>query len=173
MPDLKQSLEDDWKIFQERHTSHAHLKNELTGIALTDAWSKLALDTTNYDIKALGGFTFDDANDRFYWDQSGAIDKSLPAFFIGDVGLQVTAGIGAGVTITMGLFIEGTLILETPITFGVIDKIQGYGANGVLLDALDDDLLQSGSYYEFWAKAGTSETPTVSLNYLNTTIKRD
>lgn len=171
--ELTTALEDDFNIYATRHASNLHLKNSLSGISLTSSWLKLALDTANFHIKVLGGFTFDDANDRIYWDQSNVINKSLPATFIGDAGLEVTAGLGIGVTVTLGLFVDDVLILETPLNFGAIDKIQGYGANSILLNANDVDLLQSGSYYEVKAKAATGETPTISLDYLNVTIKRD
>jgi hypothetical protein len=120
----------------------------------------------------LGGWSFDDANDRIYWDQSGDIGIALPLIFIGDAGVQVTSGITGSVTVSMGLFVDGELILETPITFTIQDSIQGYGANGILLDALDDNLIQPGSYYEFWARAGAGQTPTITLAYLNTTVER-
>ena len=144
MPELEVELNDEYNIYKTRQISHVHLKTPVTGVALTDVWSKIPLDTTNFVIKAFGGFTFDDANDRFYWDQSGVINKSLPATFIGDAGLIVTAGISSVVTITMGLFIDGVLILETPMDFTVLNSIGSYGANGILVDASDADLLQSG-----------------------------
>jgi len=173
MPELIDELKTEYDIYKSRNTSHLHLKNQLTGIALTDAWTKLPLDTTNYGVKMFGGFSFDDANDRIYWDYGGTINQSLPATFIGDAGLTITAGMSATATVIMGLFIDEVLILETPMNFANIDKIQGYGANGILVDALDANLLQSGSSYDIRAKAGSGETPTVSMDYLNVTIKRD
>jgi len=173
MPELNTLLEDEWKIWKTRQTSHCHLKAPVADIALTSTAIKLPLDTTNFHLKMLGGFTFDDANDRIYWDQVSAYGVSLPATFIGDAGLQVTAGISGSVKITLILKVDGVSILETPLNFTALNSIQGYGANGVLLDALDADLLQSGSYYEFWVKAGAGETPTITLDYFNVTIKRD
>lgn len=176
MPELETVLEDDYKITKARHTAHLHLTNTIAGISLTTSWLKLAVDTTNFHVKTLGGFTFDDANDRIYWDASGAIGRSLPAIFIGDAGIQVTAGAGSGVIVTLGLFVDsdpssGTPILETPLTFDVLNKVQGYGANELLIDAVNDDLLQSGSYFTFGVKASTGVT--AQLDYFQITVKRD
>lgn len=174
MSELKTILESDWDIYQSRQLSHLHLKSPLSGIALTSSWSKLTLDTTNFHIKVFGGFSFDDANDRIYWDSGSVIGHSLPATFIGDAGLQVTAGLGAGVTIILGLFVNEVLILETPMSFTALTYIQGYGANGIMLDsATDANILQPNSYYDIRAKAGTGETPTIQLDYFQVTIKRD
>ena len=167
---LTDILKDDFKITAQRQVSHLHLKTPLAGIVLSDSWLKLALDTTNLHIKTLGEFTFDDANDRIYWDAAGNLGYSLPALFIGDAGLQVTSTVVTAITITLGLFIDDVLVLETPITFDKKETIQGYGANDPLLDSSDEDLLQSGSYYDFRIKASTGDTPTITLNYFNTTI---
>ena len=158
---------------EDRATSHLHLKTPISGIVLSDQWQKIDIGSSNFTRKIFDGFTFDSDNDRVYWDADGSKGESLSAFFVGAAGLQVTAGVGIGVTISMGLFIDGNLILETPLSFSAIDKIQMYGANGILVDAQDEDLLQPGSYYELFSKAGTGETPTVTVNSLNTTIKKD
>lgn len=152
---------------------HLHAKAILSGIALTSTWLTLALDTTNFHIKTLGGFSFVDVTDRIYWDSGGVYGVSLPAFFSGDAGLQVTAGLGSGVSISLGLFVDEVLILETPLNFSVLDQIQGYGANDPMLDSSDNNLLQSGSYIEFKAKSGAGEIPTIAVDYFNVTIKRD
>lgn len=173
MPELEPTLKTSYDIYKSRHTSHIHLENKITGVVLSDSWSKLGLDNTNFSIRMLGGFSFDDTNDRVYWDQDSVINQSLPATFIGDAGVTVTDGLVSTATIYLGLFIDETLILETPMNFASIDKIQGYGANGILVDSSDVDLLQPGSYYDIRARAGVGESPTISVDYLNMTIKRD
>jgi len=171
MVELSTILNSEFDIYKERHSSHVHLKAPLTGIGLTTSYVKLALDTTNFHIRTLGGFTFDDTNDRIYWDSGGAIGRSLPVTFIGDAGIEITAGLSGTMKVTLGLFFDEVLVLETPISFSVIDKIQGYGANGILTNISEVSLLQSGSYWDVRAKVD-SGTPTITLAYFQVTIQR-
>lgn len=165
-------LASDYKIWKQRQSSHLHLKSPITGIVLSDAWTKLPIDTTNFNVKLLGEFTFDDASDTITWDELGNLGTSLPAMFNGSAGLQVTAGLTGASIITLGLFVDDNLILETPLNFSALDRIKDYSANGILVNASDLDLLQSGIGYDFRIKAGTGETPTITLNYFNITIER-
>ena len=158
---------------EDRAVSHLHLNTPVTGITLSDEWTKLPISSSSFTKKIFDGFTFDSDNDRIYWDADGRINESLTAFFTGAAGIQITSGLSSVATVSMGLFIDGNLILETPLSFTALDKIQMYGANGILVDSNDEDLLQPGSYYELFSKAGSEETPTVTLNSLNTTIKKD
>jgi len=171
MAELELELKNEYNIYKQRHTSHIHLKNTIGGIVLSDQWQKIVLDETNYVVKSIGGFTFDDANDRIYWDQGSVIGKSLACTFIGNASVQVTAGLTGTITVYMGLFINGVLILETPMNFTVVNSLGSYGGNGILVDAIDDNLLQPGSYYEFHVRADTGETPTIQVGSLNTIIQ--
>jgi len=157
---------------ERRSIAHIHLGDPITGFALTDQWQKMQIGATNFHVMTIDGFTFDSDNHRIYWDLDGAIGSSLSALFVGAAGLEVTSGIGAGVTISMGLFINGNLILETPLTFTSQDKIQKYGANEVMVthDEKYTDLIQPGSYIELFTKAGTEETPTITARTLNVTF---
>ena len=169
---LQDILQAQYKIYRERQASHLHLKNAVSGVTLSTNWLKLDLTTVNMTIKTLGGFTFDDTNNRIYWDANGVLGASLPSTFVGNAGIQITSTIVSPIVLTLGLFIDEGLILETPLTFAKKETIQGYGANGILLDGEDVDLLQSGSYYDFRIKASAG-TPIITLNYFNTTIQRD
>jgi len=169
-----QTEHDYHKDPADRSIAHISLNTPITGVALTDAWVKLPLSSSNFDVHALDGFTFDSDNNRIYWDEDGALDSSLSAFFVGDAGLQITSSISGSDHVSMGLFIDGVLIIETPLTFTEQNKIQSYGANSILIDDTTlADLLQSGSYIELKSRAGTDETPTVSLSTLTVTFKKD
>jgi len=158
----------------DRSIAHISLNTPITGVTLSNEWTQIALSSANFDIHALDGFTFDTENDRIYWDEDGALDTSLSCFFVGDAGLQVTSSISGDETVSMGLFIDGVLIIETPLTFTQQNKIQSYGANSILIDPSTlADLLQSGSYLELWSRAGVGDTPTVTVNTLKVTFKKD
>jgi len=159
---------------EDRSVAHIHLETPITGVVLSDTWTKLDLSSANFDVKTLDGFTFDSDNDRIYWDEDGAINSSLSAFFVGDAGITVTSTISGSITVSMGLFIDGVNVIETPLTYTQQDKIQSYGSNSILIDLSTlADLLQSGSYIELFSKAGTGETPTVTLETMEVTFKKD
>lgn len=166
---IDEILKTDFAILPEKPVCHAHLKAPLTGIALTNAWLKLPINETDFFVDALGGFTFDEANNRFIWDAAAAINMDLITQFIGDAGLEVTAG--GVVDIVLGLFVDGNLILETEMDFDNQNKIQSYGANDLIIDdTTKEPLLSQGSYIEVFARAGVAQTPTISLVYFNITV---
>jgi len=157
---------------ERRSIAHIHLGDPVTGFTLSDQWQKMGIGASNFHVMTIDGFTFDEANHRIYWDLDGAIGSSLSALFVGAAGLEVTTGLGTGVTISMGLHVDGNLILETPLSFSAVDRIQMYGANEVMVDHNSGhaDLLQSGSYIELFTKAETGETPTITARTLNVTF---
>lgn len=160
-------LKDKFRILEDQPVAHAHLNAPLTGIGLTDEWAKLPINETDFEVVAKGGFTFDEPNNRFIWDAADALKIDLDPIFIGDAGLEVTAG--GVVNIILGFFVDGNLLLETELDFDNQNKIQSYGANEVLVDGSLEPLLQQGSYIEVWAKAGPAQTPTINLVYFNIT----
>jgi len=157
-------FKDNFKILPTKPVTHLHLKAPITGVVLSDSWLKLAMSATTFTIKNEGGFTFDDANDRVYWDSADNFSLDIDGAFKGDAGLKITSGIGGGVTISLGLFVNGVLKLETGLNFSNQDYDKHYGANGY-------PTIVQGDYIEFFIKAGTSETPTITLNYFYTTIE--
>lgn len=162
-------LKNKYKILPGQPVCHAHLDSVLAGIGLTDEWSKLAINETDFEVVAKEGFTFDEPNNRFIWDAADALNIDLNPVFIGDAGLEVTAG--GVVNIILGLFVDGNLLLETELDFDNQNKIQSYGANELLVDPITQEpLLQQGSYIEVFARAGTSQTPTITLVYFNITV---
>jgi hypothetical protein len=169
---IASKLKDEYGILPILPACHAHLKSALTGIALTSSWSKLNLNTTDFMIDALGGFTFDGTNKRFIWDSADTYSMGIFAEFLGSAGLQITSGLGGGVTVTLGLFIDGNLILETPLNFTTLSRIKAYCANDILVDDTTKlPLLTQASYVEIFAKAGTGETPTMTLDFFNITVR--
>lgn len=169
---LQDILKSQYNQLSVQPKAHLHLKSPKTGISLTDSWQKLDLNTTDFEIDMLGGFTLDDANDRIIWDNSNNYGISLNTLFIGDAGIEVTAGITGTISVTLGIFVDGNLILETTVNFTTSGKIQSYGANDLLIDDVTkQSLLSQGSYAEYYIKAGTGETPTVTIDYFNTTIQ--
>ena len=151
--------------------SHIHLKSPLTSISLTDTATKLNLNTTDFEIDALGGFTFDATDKRFIWDSANNYNCDLLATFIGDAGIEVTGGEITG-NIILELRVNNAIILETNLNYNQQNKVQSYGANDVLIDdTTKEPLLEQGSYWEVWARAGVGETPIVTLDYFNVTIK--
>ena len=166
---INEILKTDFALLPTKPSCHAHLKVPLTGIALTDAWLKLPINETDFFVDALCGFTFDEANNRFIWDAADAFSMSLQTLFVGDAGIEVTAG--GIVDVILGLFVDGVLILETELDFDNQNKIQSYGANDLMInDVTKVPLLDQGSYVEVFARAGTAQTPTVTLVYFNITV---
>jgi len=162
--ELNTFLKDNFKILPIKPVSHLHLKGAKTGIVLSDSWLKLELNTTDYTIKTEGGFTFDDTNDRVIWGEGNLNAITIDCSFKGDAGIKVTDGIGGGVLITLGLFVNGVLKLETPLNFTNQDDDKAYGANGY-------PTINQGEYVEFFIKADTGQTPTITLNHFYTTIE--
>ena len=173
MAELEGILKNKYDIYRARHMSHIHLQSSISDIDLTDTYLKLDLSDANFEISTLGGFSLDSANSRIYWDSGGAIGLSLPSIFIGDAGLQITSNITTPITITLGLFVDDAVAAETPLIFEKKAFIQSFGANDAMLDDVSEDLLQSGSFYDFRIKASSGDTPTLKLDYFQTVIKRD
>ena len=161
---LENTLKESYNIFKDRQVSHLHLKNSIAGISVTDTWAKLHLDTTNFEIVNTGDWSFNDANDRCIWNNA----TQLFCTFTGDAGLQITSTLSTDLTVSLGLFIDGVLKLETPITFDKKDLIQMFGANGPL--GSDTSLIQENSYYEFFIKCESGKTCTMQLDNFQTTI---
>lgn len=166
---LAKALKDEYKILDEHPVCHAHLKTKITGIALTENYQKIPITSVNSFIDALGGFTFDEGNNRFIWDAADALDMDIIPIFMGDSGVEVTTG--AGVNVAVGLFVDGNLILETELDFDALNKIQSLGANDLIInDITKDPLITQGSYIEFFIRAGASQTPTVNIDHFYITI---
>lgn len=166
---LANALKDEYKILETQPACHAHLKAPIPGIGLTDAWQKIDLNTTDFFIDALGGFTFDEINKRFIWDAADALNMDIIPVFVGDSGIEVTSG--AGVSVAFGLFVNGNLILETERGIDALNKIQSLGANDYIIDDTTKlPIIEQGGYVEFFIRAGTSETPTISIDYFYITL---
>ena len=162
---LENTLKTEYNIFKDRQVSHLHLKAPIAGISVTDTWAKLPLDITNFDIVNTGDWSFDDSNDRCIWGNA----TQLFCTFTGDAGMQITSTLVSDIVVSLGLFIDGVLKLETPITFDKKDLIQMYGANGTLGDTTS--LIQQNSYYELFIKCETGESCTMQLNNFQTMIR--
>ena len=164
MVDISDVNKDRFNIIEEQPVAFAQAKAPITGINVTDVPQKLPLNTTDYNIVAKGGFTFDAANNRFYWDQANQYNITLKSIFIGDAGLTVTAGLGASVEVSLLLYINGVEVLRTPLNFTFLSSGKSYGANSPI------DILQ-GSYIEYFIVAESGASPTVTLNYFEATDK--
>lgn len=129
---------------------------------LTTTMAKLAVNTTNFDITAEGGWTFDNANNRWYWDSADNYSMSLKNLFIGAAGLSLTSGT-ATATITLYLVKNGVTaspIIVTPEKFGVLDATQSYDASVRITAA-------QGDYFEVYAATDDAGGNNITMNYFN------
>ncbi len=167
MIELTEVLKSIYNLLPTKPLAHAHLTTPITGMAITDTWTKLDLTHANISIATKGGLTLDSVNKNFVWDDADTYSMALDACFIGDAGLQITTAIPSGTRhLILGLFVGDTPILETTLSFDKTSTLQSYGANDPFISSDGiTQLLTQGADVNVRIKAGSGESVTVTLEY--------